>query len=84
MLCFLSDSLVDQNPGIDASQSELRGIDWQWSELIGIGINTAILISIDRHWLALGRDQGSPRICIFKTFKFFLEEEWREVKTALV
>ncbi len=36
------------------------GIDRNWLELIGIEINTTILIGIDQYWSALGNDRGTP------------------------
>ena len=44
---------ADQHPGIDLkyfSRPVIAAIDQQWSVLIGIGTNAAILIGIDRHW----------------------------------
>ena len=40
---------VDQNCGIDPNADQFR-----------FRINAMILIGIDRHWSALGIDQGSP------------------------
>ena len=42
----------------------LIGIDWQWSLLLHIGINSWNLIFIDRHWSALGIDPACPEIHI--------------------
>ncbi len=44
----------------NADQFRLYPRFWHWSELIIIWINAAILIGINRHWLAFSNDPGSP------------------------
>ena len=46
--------------GIDPNADQFCSILINANQLISIRINSIILISIDRHWSALGIDQGSP------------------------
>ncbi len=62
--CLMS-GLARSMPNADQCRSKSwhwseMPLNRHWSELIDIGINARILIGIDRHWSALGIDQGSP------------------------